>query len=146
MTNTPEFCENCGNQLNPVSKFCESCARQVLETPSSESESKLSKPNQPQVFSLAFWLVLLLIPVVNIISIFCAPLLKGLKIFMSAAATIFIGFIIWYAALKHEDPFSAKDMTMMVGFVVFLLYIICLIYSWYVAKARLKDKSDKRLS
>lgn len=99
----------------------------------------LTRPQEPVPFSLARWVLILFIPVVNVIAIFFAPLVKGLKIFISVIDVIFIASVIWAAGFA-ENFHEAQSVVALTGFFMFTLYLICLVYSWNVAKADCKAK------
>lgn len=104
-----------------------------------EIVERLARPQEPQPFSLGRWVLLLLIPVVNIISIFFSPLLKGLKIFISVINSLLIVSVIWaagFAGNYHE----AQNLVAVIGLFMCMLYMICLVYSWNVAKADCRAK------
>ncbi len=100
----------------------------------------LSQPSKPKVFSMVPWIILMFIPFINIISMFVAPLLKGLKVAVSLAALVFVGFVIWAVVPQHEDPIFAKNVTMTAGIILILLYLVCLVISWIVTKIRQPSK------
>lgn len=94
----------------------------------------LAPPEKPEEFKIMNWIIFLFIPVVNVFSVFFAPLVKSLKLFMSLVTLLFIGLIIWYAAGAFDDPFAARDKTYLAGFVWMMLYIGSLLYSKHVHK------------
>ena len=111
----------------------------VAETADEESAREelatyLAAPEEPRAFSIVMWLILLLIPVVNVLSLFVAPLKLGLRLFMGVVGLVWIGAIVWYAAGTFEDPFAAEDAVMMTGFTTILLYFIALFHSWRAAR------------
>ncbi|MFA5167985.1 MAG: hypothetical protein WC530_05590 [Candidatus Omnitrophota bacterium] len=99
----------------------------------------LTQPREPVPFSLAYWVLLLFIPIVNIIAIFFSPLIKGLKIFISVINIIFITSIIWAVGFSGNFH-DAQNTTALIGLFLCTLYLICLVYSWNVAKADCKRK------
>jgi hypothetical protein len=102
----------------------------------------LTQPEKPKIFSVFNWILLLFIPFVNLISVFCSPLVKSLKIFMSLATLVFIGFVLWYATGTFDDPFAARDIVYMAGFGWAVLYIICLL----ISKFSVRKKYPARLA
>ena len=94
----------------------------------------LARPQEPVVFSLGRWALIMFIPIVNVIAIFFSPLVKGLKIFVSAIDVIFIISVIWAVGFAR-DPENAKMAAGLLGFLLCVLYWICLAYSWNAAKA-----------
>lgn len=101
----------------------------------------LARPEEPRAFSLFGWLVALLIPFLNVLSLFIAPFTLGLKFFMGAVGLIYVGVVVWYAAGTFGDPFAAKDAAMMTGFTAFTLYFVALFHSWRVER---KDVASRR--
>jgi len=104
------------------------------ESAREELAAHLTVPKEPRAFSMVVWLILLFIPVVNVLSLFVAPLKLGLRLFMGAAGLAWIGAIVWYAAGTFADPFAAEDAVMMTGFTTILLYFIALFHSWRAAR------------
>jgi hypothetical protein len=98
----------------------------------------LAQPEKPAVFSIQTWIILLFIPVINVLSVFFSPLVRGLKAFMVLMTLIFIGFVIWYSAGTFEPDFqfTAKDITSMAGFIWVVLYLISLFYSKSASKGK----------
>ena len=103
-----------------------------------ETIEHLSEPEKPKLFSFRVWIILICIPVINILSIFVSPLNRGLKIFMSIIALIFIGCIVWAVnSNKYVDPVP-HNVTMAAGLTLFVLYGICLTYSWFYERAQIR--------
>ena len=94
----------------------------------------LAKPEEPQAFSLFVWSLTLLIPFLNVLSLFIAPFTLGLRLFMGAVGLVYVGVVIWYAAGTFADPFAAKDAAMMTGLTTFALYFVALFHSWRVER------------
>ena len=94
----------------------------------------LERPQEPVLFPLSRWVLILLIPIANIIAIFFAPLIKGLKIFISVINIIFIASVIWAVGFAG-DYHEAQNVVALIGFFMCILYLICLVYSWNAAKA-----------
>lgn len=106
-----------------------------------ERATWLSRPEEPKPFSLLAWIVMLLIPFLNVLSLFIAPFTLGLKLFMGVTGLLYVGVVIWYAAGTFPDPFAAKDAAMMTGFTAFTLYFVALLHSWRMDR---KDVRDRR--
>jgi hypothetical protein len=101
----------------------------------------LEKPQAPALFSFSRWALIMFIPLVNVVAIFFSPLLRGLKLFMSAVNLVFIGSIIWVAGFS-KNYHDTKDLPLLIGFFTCVLYWICLAYSWKVAKAGSEEKKN----
>ncbi|MDP2957712.1 MAG: hypothetical protein Q8N53_14900 [Longimicrobiales bacterium] len=99
----------------------------------------LAKPEEPEAFSLLGWSLVLLVPFLNVLSLFIAPFTLGLKLFMGVAGLLYVGVVVWYAAGTFPDPFAARDAAMMTGFTTFALYFVALFHSWGV------DRKDVRV-
>jgi hypothetical protein len=115
------------------------------ETPDEEAEREekarlLARPEEPQAFSLFGWSVVLLIPFLNVLSLFIAPFTLGLKLFMGVAGLAYVGVVVWYAAGTFPDPFAAQDAAMMTGFTTFALYFVALFHSWRMERRDVKAR------
>ncbi len=100
----------------------------------------LARPEEPRAFSLFAWLFMLLIPFLNVLSLFIAPFTLGLRLFMGVVGLVYVGVVIWYAAGTFVDPFAAKDAAMMTGFTTFALYLVALAHSWRVERRDVKRR------
>lgn len=98
----------------------------------------LARPEEPSAFSLTAWLILLLIPGVNVLSIFVSPLTRGLKTFVAVVAALWVAAIVWFSAGPFADPFAARDAGMMVGATTLVLYFIALLRSWVVERREVR--------
>lgn len=100
----------------------------------------LARPEEPRAFSLFAWLVVLLIPFLNVLSVFIAPFTLGLRLFMGVVGLVWVGVVVWYASGTFVDPFAAKDAAMMTGFTTVVLYFIALAHSWRVDRRDVKRR------
>lgn len=98
----------------------------------------LARPEEPRAFSLFGWLVLLIVPGINVLSLFFAPLTRGLKTFMITMALVWLGFVVWYAGGTFTDPFAARDAAMMVGSATVAIYFIALFHSWVMERREVR--------
>ncbi|MHB1194872.1 MAG: hypothetical protein ACYC6F_17735 [Longimicrobiales bacterium] len=105
-----------------------------------EKARLLARPEGPQAFSLFGWSVVLLIPFLNVLSLFIAPFTLGLKLFMGVAGLVYVGVVVWYAAGTFVDPFAAQDAAMMTGFTTFALYFVALFHSWLTERRDVKAR------
>ena len=151
MNATPDthLCPRCGRPPEPAGAAAERLSvPQETGDPRPETVDEeaareelaawLAKPEEPQAFSLLGWSLVLLIPFLNVLSLFIAPFTLGLKLFMGVAGLLYVGVVVWYAAGTFVDPFAARDAAMMMGFTTFALYFVALIHSWRV------DRNDVR--
>lgn len=129
MSTTLPPCPRCGGSAVPAS-----LATEHLDEP----PEALARPEAPTAFSLMTWLVLLVIPGVNILSIFVSPLTRGLKAFIGTVATLWVAAIVWGAAGTFADPFAARDAAMMVGATTLVLYFIALLHSWLAERREVR--------
>ena len=118
--------------------ICPTCGR-ATERAAAAAEP-LPRPEEPRAFSLFAWLFMLLIPFLNVLSLFIAPFTLGLKLFMGVVGLVYVGVVIWYAAGTFVDPFAAKDAAMMTGFTTFALYFVALVHSWRVDRSDVKAR------
>ena len=125
---------------SPVNAACPKCNTKDFSHNADDAARRfqaiphLARPQEPVVFSLGRWALIMFIPIVNVIAIFFSPLVKGLKIFVSAIDVIFIISVIWAVGFAR-DPENAKMAAGLLGFLLCVLYWICLAYSWNAAKA-----------
>lgn len=99
---------------------------------------QLARPEEPRPFSLTAWVAVLLFPVVNVLSLFFAPLTVGLRLFIGALALFFVVAVVRYAGGDFADPFAARDAAMMVGMTTFTLYLVALVQSWFAARREVR--------
>jgi len=126
----------------PESRFGPASEPAKEEATPEERAAWLAKPEEPEAFSLLGWSIVLLIPFLNVLSLFIAPFTLGLKFFMMAAGLVYVGVVVWYAAGTFPDPFAANDAAMMTGFTTFALYFVALLHSWRAAR---RDVRERRL-
>ncbi|NJD19010.1 MAG: hypothetical protein FIA95_06980 [Gemmatimonadetes bacterium] len=100
----------------------------------------LARPEEPRAFSLFAWLFMLLIPFLNVLSLFIAPFTLGLRLFMGVVGLVYVGVLVWYAAGTFTDPFAAKDAAMMTGLTTFALYFVALAHCWRVERRDVKAR------
>lgn len=105
-----------------------------------ESAGWLSRPEEPRAFSLFGWTVVLLVPFLNVLSLFVAPFTLGLKLFMGVVGVVYVGVGVWYVTGTFTDPFAARDAAMMTGFTTFALYFVALVHSWRVERRDVRDR------
>lgn len=129
MSNTTPTCPRCGGGAVPAPLAAEN----LVEPPEA-----LARPEEPTAFSLTAWLVLLIIPGVNILSIFVAPLTRGLKAFVGVVAALWVVAIVRFAAGTFADPFAARDAAMMVGATALTIYFIALVHSWVMERREVR--------
>lgn len=118
---------------NPDDKELEEAVRRE------EIMKYLAKPKAPAPFSLSRWALVMLIPVINVIAVFFSPLIKGLKIFISAIAVIFIISVVRAVGFAGDSD-NAQMAAGLLGSLMCVLYWIGLVYSWNVAKADCRGK------
>ena len=100
----------------------------------------LARPEEPRPFSLKAWVAVLLFPVVNVLSLFFAPLTVGLRLFVGALALYFVAAVVRYAGGDFADPFAARDAAMTVGATTFTLYLVALVHSWFAEQREVRDR------
>jgi hypothetical protein len=151
MSESPDLCPRCGRPVERAGAAAErlsnpeETADTAAETADEEEAREeragwLAKPEEPQAFSLLGWSLALLIPFVNVLSLFIAPFTLGLKLFMGVVGLLYVGVVIWYAAGTFVDPFAANDAAMMTGFTTFALYFVALFHSWRVERRDVKAR------
>lgn len=151
MSESPGFCARCGRPTERAAAAAERLAAPpeagdaTPETADEQAEREeragwLARPEEPAPFSLLGWSVVLLIPFLNVLSLFIAPFTLGLKLFMGAVGLVYVGVVIWYAAGTFVDPFAARDAAMMTGFTTFALYFVALVHSWRVERRDVKAR------
>ncbi|HSW28697.1 MAG TPA: hypothetical protein VLH75_04290 [Longimicrobiales bacterium] len=145
MRESSVLCPRCGRATERAGAAAERLSHPeetgstLPETPDEEAEREekarlLARPEEPEAFSLFGWSVVLLIPFLNVLSLFIAPFTLGLKLFMGVAGLVYVGVVVWYAAGTFIDPFAAQDAAMMTGFTTFALYFVALFHSWRVER------------
>ena len=100
----------------------------------------LARPEEPRPFSLGAWILVLLVPVVNVLSLFVAPLTVGLRLFIGVMALYFVAAVVRYAGGDFADPFAARDAAMTVGATTFTLYLVALVHSWFAERREVRDR------
>lgn len=160
------YCEHCGHRVGDESAplgadtprtpapepapvplpLCPRCGRATERAGAAaereEQAQLLARPEEPQAFSLLGWSVILVVPFLNVLSLFVAPFTLGLKLFMGVVGLVYVGVVVWYAAGTFVDPFAAQDAAMMTGLTTFTLYFVALFHSW---RAERRDVKARRL-